>query len=68
MTLEDAVRARDRVLDEWLLQCNDQERVLTAWWLLDGSNAQMIPTRLIRAQTELMEMLTGPREAEGPNP
>lgn len=46
--------ARDAELDQWLANCGDMDRALTARWLLDGSNQEQMPRSLIQAQERLM--------------
>jgi len=50
--------ARDRVLDEWLAICSPQEKIMTAWYLLDGRNAEQMPMALRRSQERLLEALS----------
>ena len=57
MTLNSATQTRDHILRGWLKIASPQEKVLTAWYFMDGSHAEKMPIALRRAQERLLEEL-----------
>ena len=57
MTIDAAAQTRDHILRGWLKIASPQERVLTAWYFMDGSNAEQMPIALRRAQKRLLAEL-----------
>lgn len=57
MTWDEAVAARDRILDEWRRVCAPMDLRLTASYLAFGEHRESMPIKLVRAQDAVATMM-----------